>query len=46
MGLAPGLASDVYTFTATLEVCLGTTCAAYVSKGGGVSGEDRAGSRI
>ena len=45
MGLAPGLASDVYTFTASLEVCL-LACPPYVSKVGGVSGGGGAGSMI
>ena len=43
--MARGLASDVYTFTATLEVCL-LACPAYVSKVGGVSGGGGASSRI
>ena len=39
MGLASGFASDVYTFTATLEVCSGMTCPPKVSKGVGCQGE-------
>ena len=45
VGLASGFASDVYTFTASLEVCL-LACPPYVSKVGGVSGGGGAGSMI
>ena len=45
VGLASGFASDVYTFTASLEVCLGTTCPPKVSKVGRCQGGG-AGSRI
>ena len=46
MGLAPRLASDVNTFTATQKVCLGLACPPKVSKVAGVSGGDGACSRI
>ena len=39
MGLAPGLTSDVYIFTATLDVCLKLACPPKVGKATWVSGE-------